>query len=252
MPADTAPSPPAPVGRPWERPVDARRRQDRRGALGVDGHVRPSAHAAELSRGTRSAIPRMAEGGTPRSAERIAHETLFARNTLGRACGVLLGAVTVMTIDARQTPTPSSPSVAAQQGQPAPAGPAGLTRAGRFAGPEARSSASPTSRRFPARRGASTTRRGRIRGRHAGRDARRAARRRHRALRRQGSVEVGAVAATARSSTRSGRSVTATSRPAPGRGSIVTRDKFGDVQLHVEFATPSPGGAPARTAATAA
>jgi len=26
-----------------------------------------------------------------------------------------------------------------------------------------------------------------------------------------------------------------------GTGSIVTRDKFGDVQLHVEFATPSPG-----------
>jgi hypothetical protein len=26
-----------------------------------------------------------------------------------------------------------------------------------------------------------------------------------------------------------------------GSGSIVTRDKFGDVQLHVEFATPSPG-----------
>ena len=26
-----------------------------------------------------------------------------------------------------------------------------------------------------------------------------------------------------------------------GSGSIVTREKFGDVQLHVEFATPSPG-----------
>ena len=63
---------------------------------------------------------------------------------------------------------------------------------------------------------------------------------RHRAVRWQRSLEVGAFEeGNCRRDVAGAR--TATSRPAPASGSIVTREKFGDVQLHVEFATPSPG-----------
>ena len=124
----------------------------------------------------------------------------------------------------RRTPDPDAAVNADSVTRPGAAGttrgsrPAALTRAGRFAVQEAKSSASPTSRRFPARRGAFTTRRGPIRA--SSPRARRPARRPPTPSSSSTAriCRSGRTRARDRSSTRSGPSETAISRPAPGRG----------------------------------